>query len=446
MMSAKPRLLSILFVVCVFSFFNLVKGDACDGTTGVYTGSAQPNPSYSITWTIDCSTELFSATITADCAGWVGVGWSQDVSMYPSDIIMGYIDNGTPTVSDMFSNGHEPPTVDTSAGGSSDLVATDSNVQRTGGTTTVTFSRPVTSADSHDMDITLGNMNMIWAYQATSDDPTDKHTSNGVLGINFFTGSTQLLKSSNSNLPVFHGVTMLLMWGLFAVWGAYLPSFLKGLGHIWYQLHVVIQGIVLLFTMFAFIAIEAFLGTSGHFDNAHNILGIIVIILAIFQGIIGFLANRYYDPKRTSAPIWPDRVHGVLGAVILFFAFIAMLLGLVKIGCATPATLGCLVVWLIFNIALHIVLRIYFKKHPIAVLHVDSEHDNAYHAYEDDDTIKHEYEQENDSQSQKASGDFKSKVQVNKVPLIIFFTQFLLGFVLVGICMNEVTKRGGYYV
>eukprot|EP01087_Luapelamoeba_hula_P016255 TRINITY_DN4998_c0_g1_i1.p1 TRINITY_DN4998_c0_g1~~TRINITY_DN4998_c0_g1_i1.p1 ORF type:complete len:806 (+),score=48.88 TRINITY_DN4998_c0_g1_i1:147-2564(+) len=91
--------------------------------------------------------------------GWIGFGISVDGSMdgngAGSDIWVGYVDSGscsTGCLNDYWVQNHVPPSLDTSLGGSSNLVL--ASAESVNGYTTFEFSRALKTGDSYDRDLT----------------------------------------------------------------------------------------------------------------------------------------------------------------------------------------------------------------------------------------------------------------------------------------------------
>jgi hypothetical protein len=60
--------------------------------------------------------------------------------------------------------------------------------------------------------------------------------------------------------------------------------------------------------------------------DAHVKLGLIVWILALVQGVLGFLINKWFDPARSSTP-FSDKLHWWLGRLLVTGAIINVFLG-----------------------------------------------------------------------------------------------------------------------
>jgi len=357
---------------------------------------------WTLAWIIDCSQQTINFTLTVQTPGWIAIGFGTQEMMFPSDIIMGYVDDQTNIAfaSDKWASQHALPDDDTSLGGEDNILSV--NGSQSNGVTTLEITRLLSTGDTWDLPIGNNNTIVLYSYNENTDSFDFQHTKNGIIIINLFTG--QVSKSSfNKNL--FHGLVMLVAWGLLVVQGNYLARFLKGLGHIWFQLHVSIQVIVLALTIVAFIVIEDSLGSvsSNHFTGVHQYFGIIIVTLAILQGFGGWLADRMYDPKRTSVPLFPDKLHIWNGRFLTVLSFTNIFLGFSEIGVTTNAPFIVFAIWVFIVIVFWVGMSIWEKKRQNAEIN-----------------------------------DTSTKLQSNRVPLYALIAQIIIGVILVGSVFGEV--------
>ncbi|XP_063420467.1 uncharacterized protein LOC134705676 [Mytilus trossulus] len=100
--------------------------------------------------------------------GYVGFGISPNGKMYPSDVVVGWVKDGVPHLSDMHTVGHVQPVNDTSQ----DWTLLHGEENNFG--TVLKFERPLTTCDNNDTDIVDATMRIIFSYHP--DDPTnDNH-------------------------------------------------------------------------------------------------------------------------------------------------------------------------------------------------------------------------------------------------------------------------------
>eukprot|EP01112_Ceratiomyxa_fruticulosa_P001704 TRINITY_DN1186_c0_g1_i3.p1 TRINITY_DN1186_c0_g1~~TRINITY_DN1186_c0_g1_i3.p1 ORF type:complete len:400 (-),score=54.45 TRINITY_DN1186_c0_g1_i3:173-1372(-) len=355
---------------------------------------------WTLTWFIDCSQQTFNFTLSVKTNGWVGFGIGTHKHMFPSDIIIGFVDDQSNEafVFDRWSSQYDTPDDDTSLGGF-DNILTFSGSQ-SNGVTTLNITRPLSTNDSWDLPIENKDTIILYSYNTDTDNFDFEHTTKGVVTINLFTGAS----SSSFNKRLFHGPVMLIAWGLLVVQGNYIARFLKGLGHLWFQLHVSIQVLVLALTIAAFIVIENYLGpsSSDHFSGVHHFFGLFIVFLAILQGFGGWLADRMYNPQRTSVPLFPDKLHIWNGKFLSIFSFATIFLGFNEIGVNnTPYIVFAIWVFVVF--AFWIGMSIWEKNRQNAEVNEAS-----------------------------------SKAHSNKVPLYALFAQIFIGLVLVGTVVGEV--------
>ncbi|UCE12318.1 MAG: hypothetical protein JSV04_08955 [Candidatus Heimdallarchaeota archaeon] len=111
--------------------------------------------------------------------GWVAIGFEPTIAMKDADMIFGWVEsNGTVITIDAFSTGnYGPHPADRDLGGSSDIASFDGS--ESSGSTTIEFSRLLTTGDQYDNTIpSTGTYNIIWAI-GPGDDFGVKHTNRG---------------------------------------------------------------------------------------------------------------------------------------------------------------------------------------------------------------------------------------------------------------------------
>ncbi|KAB2957793.1 MAG: hypothetical protein F9K16_14085, partial [Thermoanaerobaculia bacterium] len=125
---------------------------------------------YLLQWTLRDAT-LAVRIVTAG-TGWAAIGWpstSSTTGHTDFDVSFGAVIGGVPSIGDFYQDVFAPPVPDaqndvTLLGGSE------------GAGTTLEFTRPFDTGDeAEDNVIVEGPLNLKWAYQPTSDDPTDNH-------------------------------------------------------------------------------------------------------------------------------------------------------------------------------------------------------------------------------------------------------------------------------
>jgi len=173
-----------------------------------------------------------------------------------------------------------------------------------------------------DIDITNSQQYAIWGFHPTIKGIT-KHNGNTRAGvsINFFTGAT----SAGADLRAIHGTMMFLIWGVTIPSMSFLARYYKRFPW-WFNVHRFINGFAIIAMIAAFgVAIAT---TTNHFQEGHTILGLIIVIIGLSQPIIGIIADKLFDPKRTKTPIFPDMTHWILGWGSITLGLINIILGL----------------------------------------------------------------------------------------------------------------------
>ena len=139
-------------------------------------------------------------------------------------------------------------------------------------------------------------------------------------------------------LVYLHGVFMWSAWALLASIGIMSSThrFIFEAKGFWFKIHRTIQTFVVIFTIIGFIiAIVATVQFgSTHFQRDHQIGGLVVMILTIFQPINAFF--RPHNPasgeqKETKRKIW-EIIHKVLGYTTWIAGCLVAYLGFIAFG------------------------------------------------------------------------------------------------------------------
>jgi len=67
---------------------------------------------------------------------------------------------------------------------------------------------------------------------------------------------------------------------------------------------------------------------AGPNNPVHQAFGYFVFFGAVFQPVIGQMANKWFDPKRSGVPVFPDMVHWWLGRGLFILGIVNVFLGL----------------------------------------------------------------------------------------------------------------------
>jgi len=295
-----------------------------------YKFTSQLSPDYKLFWSIDTSLGQISIAVECKCTGWIAFGPSKGGQMIDSDIILGSISNGVVSIDDYYNDNRQfcdPSTggvcSDSIAhvGGANDIINFNGNENN--GVTQLKWIRALKSPHPKgDIDIINGQMNAVWGFHPTTKAIT-KHNPNTRAGIsiNFYTG----VVGAGVDLKAIHGTMMFLIWGVTIPAMSFLARYYKRFPW-WFNVHRFINGFAIIAMIAAFgVAIAS---TSSHFSKPHNVIGLIVVIIGLSQPIIGIIADKLFDPKRSSTPIFPDMTHWVLGWGSITLGLINIILGL----------------------------------------------------------------------------------------------------------------------
>jgi hypothetical protein len=354
-----------LMEVIPVNFFPSGGSTTTTTTTGSTTGSTVPTncppgqffrgsytnaeSTWSINWVINCTGQFFSGLITAKATGWVGFGINTAAQMPGADVLQASCDPSSQSVTyiDAYTVAYIAPIQDTQ----NNLFSV--NCTEVNGQTTIGFSRMLNTGDPQDKPFINGNQFMLWSFNDDDDNFGTKHTDKAVLQINFFTGATTM----GIDLKLVHGILMIIAWALISPIATFIAVYLKGLGHLWFQLHAALQviGLVIMFT--AFVIIESYLGpmSRAHFQNAHNDIGLIIVILTFVQVFLGYLANKMYSPERTKTPFFPDKLHWFVGRFLFLFVIVNIFLGFDQYG-FTTTRVGTFVTYAVWVFVLFILI------------------------------------------------------------------------------------------
>jgi len=251
--------------------------------------------------------------------------------MLDADIILGFVSDttGTITITDCHSSNNVPPVADTT----NNILSF--NGQQVSGVTTLKFVRLLNTGDSQDKPINNTEIDVIIAYNPTTDDTTVYHgrPNRLQLQLNFF--SNALITSPQWYQPT-HAILMTISWGFCMLTGMLLARFFKWWGG-WFKLHIAVNTIGMACSIAAFII--AILMVTKNFTQTdpfalvHAYIGLFVVTFgAIGQPILGYLADRLFDPHRDAVPIWPDKIHWWVGRLVMVAGVVNIFLGIEVLG------------------------------------------------------------------------------------------------------------------
>ena len=137
------------------------------------------------------------------------------------------------------------------------------------------------------------------------------------------------LKFTIQTVYLLHGILMWIAWMVSPFLGIFIARYMKSkLGHNWYRLHVFFMGFcTIMLTLGSFVLIFLY-QRPPHFSNSiHAVLGLVVVIVCVIQGVLGFLSNLWFDPDRMSVPVI-DMAHWWVGRLVFVAGIINSYLGI----------------------------------------------------------------------------------------------------------------------
>ena len=323
-----------------------------------YPASYTPSSTLSYHWKIIKGTSaspIIEVAMRLQGTGWIAIGFQPQGRMAGADIILGFVSNGAVTVQDMKASGEVTPQLDPvqnilqSAGSESN------------GVTVIKFQRLLNTGDSNDAVLKVEQKNtFIWAYHPSNDalvehPRTGRGSFSAVLSASNQPSETKALNDEGElSKLIAHGALMLVAWIVLVPLGIIMAKFWKRLGHKWYLAHAGIQSFACLLTLASFILIIVIKSPDGHafFDAStnpvaftHAIFGVLVTVIgAVFQPVIGKIADSMWKADRTEVPVWPDKVHWYTGRVVSLLALINIILGVIVLDDQEAVWFGVLIV------------------------------------------------------------------------------------------------------
>ncbi|KAJ3268215.1 hypothetical protein HDV01_003266, partial [Terramyces sp. JEL0728] len=185
--------------------------------------------------------------------------------------------------------------------------------------------------DSKDISLVQHDINSVFQPDFSSSNVPVETNSGGSVG------SKPILTASSSfpfqSIIITHGVLMFIAWTLSPFIGIYIARYLKSsLGHAWYILHVFFMAVLTgAATLVSFVLIFLYsadrFGTDESVGNAHEKLGLVVVIAVIIQIILGYISNAKFEPSRPAIPWW-DKAHWWVGRGLFLLGLVNVYLGI----------------------------------------------------------------------------------------------------------------------
>ncbi len=305
---------------------------------------------------------------------WTGFGFGgASDGMRNADMYIGWMSNGQPVVSYRIGTNDDPALTSSSNG----FQTTTPNLTApgTGYTTVFSFKRPL---KTNGKSLSKGQ-STTFIYAATQSGVSGNRASATAasLSIHSITGRFRIDFTSNSSsiggaenegavlrfvskqkVDLFHGFSLVFAWAVSPFLGIFVARYWKQkLGHWWFRWHVIFMGwITSLVTVVASV-LMCLSVSSGHFNNAHKILGLFVLLAVVFQFFLGIMSDQLWTAQRKTIPWW-DKLHWWTGRIILVIALANCHLGLNLM----DATLGWFIAfWAVVGLGFALLLFGQFK-------------------------------------------------------------------------------------
>jgi len=275
-----------------------------------------------IHWRVDGDQIYFA--LEAKTTGWVCIGLDPKTIMKNADMIFGWVDgSGTVHIEDAYSTGTTGPHPrDTDQTGTFDILSFGGT--EAGGWTTIEFMRNMTTGDSKDKPIPLGELKIIWAMGG-SDDWNSKHMRVGTATLDIATGESE--SSETSTLWPFHAILMVA--GLSLMLAGVSMIYNKGskrFGSTWFKHHknwmaigVIAGGAGLLMGIYMIST-----STGVHLRIPHTWFGLLALAFALTNLSLGIAFLKARKKKKVIRK-W----HRQVGRVAVGLMIISLVMGLI---------------------------------------------------------------------------------------------------------------------
>eukprot|EP00029_Vermamoeba_vermiformis_P009811 TRINITY_DN5025_c0_g1_i1.p1 TRINITY_DN5025_c0_g1~~TRINITY_DN5025_c0_g1_i1.p1 ORF type:complete len:918 (+),score=220.33 TRINITY_DN5025_c0_g1_i1:175-2928(+) len=316
---------------------NLTAPSQCTNIQTQNTAFSNHDGSYRASWVIDETAGTITITAKAKTKGWVAFGINTKPGMIGGDVIVGWIGpNNSTVVHDRTAVKEEMPVLDTSlSNGADDVTNAQAYTEVIGGATftVITFTRQLVTDDPNDVALIDGEGTptyLMWAYgsdNSVNGDRFDRHVDAGSEQLNFFDGCIAAPRLLGYALEKTHGMLMVIGWFCFLPIGMFASRYMKTMTPRWFPTHVALQTIGVAIIIVSFIIIVVDHGGRIHV-GAHQIIGVIVFGLTLSMPILGIISDKMFDPKRKSAPVFPDQIHWWVGRLTFLIAIVNVFLGI----------------------------------------------------------------------------------------------------------------------
>jgi hypothetical protein len=282
---------------------------------------------YRLHWKVEG--EDLRLAIRARTEGWVSLGIDPEDRMQGADMVLGWVEDGTPVVHDSYATGPTGPhPPDVGLGGTYDIAIY--NGTEADGWTTIELVRPLDTGDAYDKEVPLnGSLAILWAF-GDSDEFDDVHAERGAGSIEVRTGSSE----ETDTTPIYSMHMALIALGVVLAFSGYLPIRLKDRfpERRWFKLHVYLApvatlGVVLGVTAAYFMVAEL---SDGHMRAPHPYGGALALVITLVVLALGLTFLRSKELKGKVRR--PHILAGYLALLLLVIASLSGLLRLLELG------------------------------------------------------------------------------------------------------------------
>ncbi|CAG8540148.1 15379_t:CDS:10 [Funneliformis mosseae] len=312
-----------------------------------FKGSDTLADGFNLQWTVEGSDITFLITMNSENS-WFGIGFNPntEAAMLDTDMMIFYNQdvNNKPSVVGRNYKGigraikpKELPDNDQI------LTILDSKTKVENGITQVLVKRPLNAKNRKSID---GSIEMVYAWNPTSNVLTFHAGNRGKKTINFRTGETSNSYSKQRKLLLMHGIVMFIIWGILFPGSVWIVRYLRHKDSYMSQhrnLNLFGGAIVATFGAVAMSAVDV------HAASPHAILGLIIFTVMAFQIALGLLAIwglANVESAATGVVRHLKHLHFYLGAAVLIAAWTQIFLGLIKYD-ADKAYIWTYLAWLI---------------------------------------------------------------------------------------------------
>jgi uncharacterized membrane protein YidH (DUF202 family) len=257
--------------------------------------------------------------ITCTTGGWAAIGFGN--KMADADVMMVYTKGGKAVVEDRTSTARVLPPL-------SKVQASMLESSKDG--SYYKFSRSLAFSDAEHRRIDKGKSPMIWAYSSSPvGDRPAIHSDYGNFVIDLYSNDVSVGSANNkTTMLIAHGVLMFLAWIIFSPAAIFIARYMKSsLGVWWFRSHVGFLSMAVIFTIISFALAVTVTSSDDHFKDPHNLIGLIIFIMAILQSALGHFIDKMFDPNRREIP-WYDKLHWWMGRFLFLFAIANVLYGI----------------------------------------------------------------------------------------------------------------------